>query len=83
MLYFALSLLTLKPFCLENLSNNFSWKTSKNNFHKCEKIFFWKFFNYLKFFLGLQGQFNYVNIVIRPLDHESNAVTLQAKEGTS
>ncbi|WAQ96556.1 TSC2-like protein [Mya arenaria] len=27
------------------------------------------------------GQFNYVNIVIRPLDYESNAVTLQAKEG--
>lgn len=24
-----------------------------------------------------------MNIVIRPLDHESNAVTLQAKEGTS
>jgi len=29
----------------------------------------------------LQGQFNYVNIVIKPLDYESNAVTLQAKEG--
>ncbi|XP_034313756.2 tuberin isoform X2 [Magallana gigas] len=28
----------------------------------------------------IKGQFNYVNIVIRPLDHESNAVTLQAKE---
>lgn len=28
-----------------------------------------------------QGQFNYVNIVIKPLDYESNAVTLQAKEG--
>lgn len=48
-----------------------------------KKNFFLKFFNYLKFLVGLQGQFNYVNIVIRPLDHESNAVTLQAKEGTS
>lgn len=28
-----------------------------------------------------QGQFNYVNIVIKPLDYQSNAVTLQAKEG--
>ncbi|XP_052788101.1 tuberin-like isoform X2 [Mya arenaria] len=28
----------------------------------------------------IKGQFNYVNIVIRPLDYESNAVTLQAKE---
>ncbi|XP_033750286.1 tuberin-like isoform X2 [Pecten maximus] len=28
----------------------------------------------------IKGQFNYVNIVIKPLDHESNAVTLQAKE---
>ncbi|XP_061175149.1 tuberin-like isoform X1 [Saccostrea echinata] len=28
----------------------------------------------------IKGQFNYVNIVIRPLDHESNAITLQAKE---
>lgn len=39
--------------------------------------------NFTQFFVGLQGQFNYVNIVIRPLDHESNAVTLQAKEGRS
>lgn len=31
----------------------------------------------------IKGQFNYVNIVIRPLDHESNAVTLQAKEDLS
>lgn len=31
--------------------------------------------------LSRQGQFNYVNIVIKPLDYESNAVTLQAKEG--
>ncbi|XP_021346638.1 tuberin-like isoform X4 [Mizuhopecten yessoensis] len=29
---------------------------------------------------AIKGQFNYVNIVIKPLDHESNAVTLQAKE---
>ncbi|KAJ8319018.1 hypothetical protein KUTeg_004109 [Tegillarca granosa] len=29
---------------------------------------------------AIKGQFNYVNIVIRPLDHASNAVTLQAKE---
>ncbi|XP_071106055.1 tuberin-like isoform X2 [Haliotis cracherodii] len=28
----------------------------------------------------IKGQFNYVNIVIRPLDYESNAVTLQTKE---
>ncbi|KAL4240095.1 Tuberous sclerosis 2-like protein [Mactra antiquata] len=28
----------------------------------------------------IKGQFNYVNIVIKPLDHGSNAVTLQAKE---
>ncbi|XP_070184862.1 tuberin-like isoform X2 [Littorina saxatilis] len=28
----------------------------------------------------LTGQFNYVNIVIRPLDHGSNAVTLLAKQ---
>ncbi|XP_064594447.1 tuberin-like isoform X2 [Liolophura sinensis] len=28
----------------------------------------------------IKGQFNYVNIVIKPLDYESNAVTLQAKE---
>ena len=33
--------------------------------------------------LLLQGQFNYVNIVIKPLDYESNAVVLQAKEGKS
>ncbi|XP_022317676.2 tuberin-like isoform X3 [Crassostrea virginica] len=31
----------------------------------------------------IKGQFNYVNIVIRPLDHESNAITLQAKEDLS
>ena len=31
----------------------------------------------------IQGQFNYVNIVIKPLDLDSNAVTLQAKEGNS
>ncbi|XP_060063487.1 tuberin-like isoform X5 [Ylistrum balloti] len=29
---------------------------------------------------AIKGQFNYVNIMIKPLDHESNAVTLQAKE---
>ncbi|XP_041363648.1 tuberin-like isoform X2 [Gigantopelta aegis] len=28
----------------------------------------------------IKGQFNYVNIVIRPLDYETNAVTLQTKE---
>ncbi|XP_063445540.1 tuberin-like isoform X1 [Mytilus trossulus] len=28
----------------------------------------------------IKGQFNYVNIVIKPLDYESNAITLQAKE---
>ncbi|KAK3596585.1 hypothetical protein CHS0354_015120 [Potamilus streckersoni] len=28
----------------------------------------------------IKGQFNYVNIVIKPLDYESNTVTLQAKE---
>ncbi|XP_053386314.1 tuberin-like isoform X2 [Mercenaria mercenaria] len=28
----------------------------------------------------IKGQFNYVNIVIKPLDYGSNAVTLQAKE---
>jgi hypothetical protein len=28
-----------------------------------------------------QGQFNFVNIVIRPLDHGGNAVTLLAKQG--
>ncbi|XP_060567265.1 tuberin-like isoform X2 [Ruditapes philippinarum] len=28
----------------------------------------------------MKGQFNYVNIVIKPLDYNSNAVTLQAKE---
>ena len=29
-----------------------------------------------------QGQFNYVNIVIIPLDHGSNAVTVQTRDGT-
>ncbi|XP_052262650.1 tuberin-like isoform X2 [Dreissena polymorpha] len=28
----------------------------------------------------IKGQFNYVNIVIKPLDYDSNAITLQAKE---
>ena len=28
----------------------------------------------------MKGQFNYLNIVIKPLDYESNAVILQAKE---
>ena len=28
-----------------------------------------------------QGQFNYVNVVITPLDHGFNAVTVQSKQG--
>ncbi|KAL3877536.1 hypothetical protein ACJMK2_035233 [Sinanodonta woodiana] len=31
----------------------------------------------------IKGQFNYVNIVIKPLDYESNTVTLQAKEAAA
>jgi len=30
-----------------------------------------------------QGQVNYVNIVIKPLDNATNAVTVQAKPGQS
>ena len=29
-----------------------------------------------------QGQFNYANIIITPLDHATNAVTVQTREGS-
>ena len=32
---------------------------------------------------GTQGQFNYVNIVITPLDQSTNAVTVQCKQEIS
>jgi len=32
-------------------------------------------------FVFFQGQFNYVNIIVCPLDHNSNTVTVQTKEG--
>ena len=43
-----------------------------------------RFSSYLYIYLifGFQGQFNYVNIVITPLDHGSNAVTVQSRDGT-
>lgn len=46
------------------------------------KFLFWCYLTSLLVFFDIfQGQFNYVNIVIKPLDYESNAITLQAKEG--